>query len=148
MQQFQTPLRYPTQQSFPTYTFPNQNRFQTPKPTSFKFAKTPGQQLDRRQQRQQPMEVDPSASRIRNRTTPFGPSAPQTKWTSEELHQQEQWEEENQEQYEYPTRTMGRRKPRTIRIPARMGRPNRTIWMGSTRRTGFSNWSLSRRTTA
>ncbi|KAK9717462.1 hypothetical protein QE152_g23712 [Popillia japonica] len=86
---------------FPQYTFPNQNRFQTPKPTSFKFAKTPGQQLDRRQQRQQPMEVDPSTSRIRNRTTPFGPSAPETKWTSEELHQQEQWEEENQEQYEY-----------------------------------------------
>ncbi|KAK9721518.1 Integrase zinc binding domain [Popillia japonica] len=175
MQQFQTPLRYPTQQSFPQYTFPNQNRFQTHKPTSFKFAKTPGQQLDRRQQRQQPMEVDPSTSRIRNRTTPFGPSAPQTKWTSEELqpfgpsapqtkwtseelHQQEQWEEENQEQYEYqpewddPTEPFGwEQEQQEQDFPtgaARMGRPNRTIWMGTrTTRTGFSNWSLSRRTT-
>ncbi|KAK9722644.1 hypothetical protein QE152_g19552 [Popillia japonica] len=33
IQHFQPPLRYPTQQPFPPYTFPNQNRFQQPKPS-------------------------------------------------------------------------------------------------------------------
>ncbi|KAK9702370.1 hypothetical protein QE152_g29995 [Popillia japonica] len=40
------------------------------KPSSFKFAKTSAQQLEKRQPRQQPMDIDPSLSRMRQQT-PF-----------------------------------------------------------------------------
>ncbi|KAK9754593.1 hypothetical protein QE152_g1182 [Popillia japonica] len=43
------------------------------KPSSFKFAKTSAQQLEKRQPRQQPMDIDPSLSRMRQQT-PFGPA--------------------------------------------------------------------------
>ncbi|KAK9704377.1 hypothetical protein QE152_g28344 [Popillia japonica] len=72
------------------------------KPSSFKFAKTPAQQLEKRQPRQQPMDIDPSFSRIRQQT-PFGPAASRNRFHVEELHQQEEEDAEEFEEanYEY-----------------------------------------------
>ncbi|KAK9739439.1 hypothetical protein QE152_g9053 [Popillia japonica] len=59
------------------------------KPSSFKFAKTSAQQLEKRQPRQQPMDIDPSLSRMRQQT-PFGPAPSRNRFHVEELHQQEE----------------------------------------------------------
>lgn len=63
--------------------------------------KSPGQLMEKRQQRQTAMDIDPSGSKIR-RQTPFGPAAQQNKWKVEELNQQHGFdEEENYENEEY-----------------------------------------------
>ncbi|KAK9732411.1 hypothetical protein QE152_g12826 [Popillia japonica] len=55
------------------------------KPSSFKFAKTPVQQLENRQARQQPMDIDLSFSRMRQQT-PFGTTSSRNGFYVEELH--------------------------------------------------------------
>lgn len=81
---------------------PQQNQ---QKPPSFKFNKSPGQLMERKQQKQRPMDIDPSSSRVKVvKQTPFGPSYPQKKWIAEEIHLQEQelTQQINDDECQYP----------------------------------------------